>query len=252
VGAVVQLKTVSRQLGRPLYSQILQQLYDQIESGALPEGGTLPTELALQHRFRVSRTTVRQALAELANAGLITRHPGRGTFVSARKIADERPRRLLGFVEELRARGIPVSAETWDIGVEPAAPRLARRLDLPAGAPITRVRHRTSVEGRPIGISRVHLRCGCHLDRTTMDAAPGFFTFLRHHYREMHGLQFSHARRSMSASVGTASDTRELACTRRAPLLLVELQIFADERPVIYIEALYRGDRYQYQELLDV
>ena len=63
------------------HERIALELTREIRSGRLPAGARLPGELALAERFGVSRTTVRAALAQLAEAGLITTHTGKGSYV---------------------------------------------------------------------------------------------------------------------------------------------------------------------------
>ncbi len=63
------------------HEQIARELTREIRSGRLPRGARLPGELALAERFGVSRTTVRAALAALAEAGLIATHTGKGSYV---------------------------------------------------------------------------------------------------------------------------------------------------------------------------
>lgn len=53
--------------------------------GELNPGNQLPSEHMLARQFKLSRHTVRQALGDLENEGLIYREQGRGTFCSARK-----------------------------------------------------------------------------------------------------------------------------------------------------------------------
>jgi GntR family transcriptional regulator len=53
----------------------------EIRSGEVPRWTRLPGELALAQRFAVSRNTVREALAELSEAGLIATRSGKGSFV---------------------------------------------------------------------------------------------------------------------------------------------------------------------------
>lgn len=66
-----------------LYVQIEQSLRRSIEGGALRAGDAVPTEADLCRQFRVSRSTVRQALSRLERDGLVTRIRGKGTFVRA-------------------------------------------------------------------------------------------------------------------------------------------------------------------------
>ena len=67
--------------GVPLHRQLFLVLHDEIARGALAPGDVLPTEQTLCDQFGVSRITVRRALADLADAGLIERRQGVGSFV---------------------------------------------------------------------------------------------------------------------------------------------------------------------------
>jgi GntR family transcriptional regulator len=65
----------------PLHLQLRRRLREAIVAGELATGDSLPGELALAERFRLSRATVRQALAGLESDHLIERRKGSGTFV---------------------------------------------------------------------------------------------------------------------------------------------------------------------------
>ncbi len=62
---------------QPLYQMVLQVLRDEILSGRYDAAGALPSELALEERFEVSRITIRRACDELERAALIKRSKGR-------------------------------------------------------------------------------------------------------------------------------------------------------------------------------
>src|SRR5690348_9836478 len=64
-----------------MYRQIADDLQHQIESGALPYGAQLPTEIALREQYEASRNTVRDAIKWLTARGLVETRPGQGTFV---------------------------------------------------------------------------------------------------------------------------------------------------------------------------
>ena len=66
----------------PLYRQLEEILKQRIKNGELKPGDQIPTEYELCEDFGISRISVRQALAELANDGFLCRHQGRGTFVN--------------------------------------------------------------------------------------------------------------------------------------------------------------------------
>jgi GntR family transcriptional regulator len=66
------------------YATLAQALLEDIQAGRYSVGSQLPTEAELQARYDVSRHTVRQALRELKDLGVISSHPGIGTLVRAR------------------------------------------------------------------------------------------------------------------------------------------------------------------------
>ncbi|GAA1301721.1 GntR family transcriptional regulator [Planotetraspora silvatica] len=85
------------------HQRITSALEKEIRSGRVPRGARLPGELALARRFGVSRNTVRTALAELNEAGLITTRTGKGSFV----LFDGRPLDdRLGWAHALAAQGV--------------------------------------------------------------------------------------------------------------------------------------------------
>lgn len=65
--------------------EIVQQVLDQIETGALQTGDRLPTERQLMEMLSVSRASVREALQTLTGMGIIEARVGDGTFVKALK-----------------------------------------------------------------------------------------------------------------------------------------------------------------------
>lgn len=66
----------------PKYSRLKEYLKEKMKRGAVAPGGQLPSENMLAEEFKISRHTVRQALNDLENEGLIFREQGRGTFRS--------------------------------------------------------------------------------------------------------------------------------------------------------------------------
>jgi GntR family transcriptional regulator len=69
----------------PMYKQVIKILADQIHEGKLKPGDRLPSEAELMKEFGVSRITIRTAIAELVDDGLLVRSQGKGTFVATPK-----------------------------------------------------------------------------------------------------------------------------------------------------------------------
>src|SRR5918995_1227048 len=81
----------------------------------------LPGEAELCERFSVSRMTVRQALQELTNDGLVERRRGQGTFVAHRPV-HRRPGVFLSFTEEMNRRGVQATSRLLSAGLDDPPP----------------------------------------------------------------------------------------------------------------------------------
>lgn len=114
---------VSADAGVPLHRQLYLVLHDQIGRGALASGEALPTEQSLCDLFGVSRITVRRALADLSDAGLVDRRHGVGSFVTQRTPQD---RRHLDNEREVESE---TEVDVVECGVRAVPPAVAARLD---------------------------------------------------------------------------------------------------------------------------
>ena len=70
---------------QPRYRQVAQTLINEIQAGNYPVGDLMPTEMALCQQFGASRFTVRQAIMQLVELGLVNRQAGVGTKVLGRE-----------------------------------------------------------------------------------------------------------------------------------------------------------------------
>ena len=70
----------------PLYQQLMTRLKNDIVAGVYPAGGRIPSEQVLCDTYGVSRVTVRKAMLDLVQEGLLVRRQGKGTFVAEEKI----------------------------------------------------------------------------------------------------------------------------------------------------------------------
>lgn len=110
---------LNRDNGIPLYAQVRDALRSQILGQNIAPGEHLPSEQELQDEFGVSRSVVRQALAELADTGLIRRHQGRGSVVVPTRVHHRRASQAGGLHRQLAAAGEQLRTVVLDL--EPAA-----------------------------------------------------------------------------------------------------------------------------------
>ena len=120
-----------------------------IDREGLQPGDRLPTERELAARWGASRAAVRAAIRRLVDAGAIHNVQGSGTYVSVPRVTRDL-RDLRSFAEAAAGRAFATRVLGW--AVFPAAPDVADRLDLPAGAPVHRLRRLRLLDGTPAAI----------------------------------------------------------------------------------------------------
>jgi GntR family transcriptional regulator len=135
--------------GTSLHRQVYLVLRDRLLAGAFQPGEQLPPEPALCEQFGVSRITLRRAVSDLEEEGLLERVQGRGTYV---RLPPAAPAGAPGegYIEDLRHLASDTVVKVLELGEVPAPPRVAERLRLQPGEPVQRsVRVRVR-QGQPM------------------------------------------------------------------------------------------------------
>ena len=199
----------------------------------------MPSEADLCARFGVSRMTVRQALQELTNAGLVDRHRGKGTFVASRPM-HRRAGVFLSFSDEMEWRGKVASSRVVAAGIAPARPEEIDALGLEADAEVVRVERIRLADGVPIAFEDAAVRRehGAVLDA---DLTTGSL----HAALERVGVVATSASGTVTARPARRAEAEWLDIPTRAALL-VELRLLFDQqgRPFERTETRYVADRY--------
>jgi GntR family transcriptional regulator, transcriptional repressor for pyruvate dehydrogenase complex len=108
-----------------LYQEIVDQIQQQILSGALKPGDQIPAERDLAERFGVSRTAVREAIKSLTEKGLIEVFVGRGTFVT--NLSPDRVVESMTLLLRNEPHGVASLQEARELLEAPTARRAALR-----------------------------------------------------------------------------------------------------------------------------
>jgi GntR family transcriptional regulator, phosphonate transport system regulatory protein len=135
--------------GVTLWRRIADDVEQEIIAGVYAAGERLPGEVDIAQRFDVNRHTVRRALAELAQRGLVRAERGSGTFVAMRRLAYPIGTRTR-FSEIVGGAGREVGGRLMAESEEPASDVIAERLRVPVGAPVARLEILRSADGLPI------------------------------------------------------------------------------------------------------
>ena len=221
----------------PKYYTVKQHLLDYIET--LEPGAAIPTERDLAADLSTSRTTVRQALVELAAEGRLVRRQGAGTYVAEAKITW--PLHLASFTEQAAANGLTASSRLLGVERVKAGPEVAARLGLDPQDLVYRLDRLRLADGRPMVVESSMLSAARfpHLGRK-MRSAGSLHALLHSDY----GVSLQRGEESIDIAAATPHQAALLSTDTGAPMLVVRRCSFDEHgKPVEWATSWFRGDR---------
>lgn len=132
-----------------IYKSIANTLRVRIGTAEYPVGSALPGENKLAKEFAVSRTTVRHAVDQLVNWGLVFRKNGSGTYIIHKNVYPG-TKNLAGFFEAMKTFSEHISSQVLIFQVQPAVEAIASQLDITVGEHVYYSRRMRSVNGTPL------------------------------------------------------------------------------------------------------
>lgn len=199
-----------------LWREISSSLERRILARELAPGDKLPTEQELSRAFMVNRHTVRRALSDLQEKGIVESTQGRGSYVR-RPSAPMRLRRRPRFSEAVREQGHQPRTEILKLVVRASDARVARHLGLRPGDPVVVLDRRRFIDGEPSGLSQHHF---------SHARFPGFIEAYRQKSTITQTLidfgvpDYTRQRTWISARMPTAHEAALLRIPRHIPLLV--------------------------------
>src|SRR3712207_4518742 len=134
----------------PLYHQAARALEEAIEDGRLPRGSKLESELDLAERLGISRPTMRAAIKQLVDKGLLMRRRGIGTTVAPRPV--RRAVALTSLYDDLKESGREPTTRVLNFEETPCPPEIAEHLGLGPTAPVLRFDRLRLADSDPIAL----------------------------------------------------------------------------------------------------
>jgi GntR family transcriptional regulator len=194
----------------------------------------------MARRLGVSRMTVRQALAALADEGLVERGVGQGTFVSGIGKVTFDLTRVEGLTAAVERQGMEAGARLLEARERPAPAAVARGLRMRPGDTVVRVRRVRSAGGRPLALEDAWLNAARVPGLLERDLRGSVTRMLREDY----GLEASAAIECLEPVAAGAFEARVLGVAVGSPLMLVERILRAGGgEPLEYARDRHRGDR---------
>ena len=232
----------------PLYQQIKALLVKSLQAAEWKPGESIPSELELAARFRVSQGTVRKAIDELATENLLVRRQGKGTYVATHAEEQIQYRFLRLMPEEGPVTGMARHFLDCRRMRPPAS--VARALGLAGGEPALQVRRTLWRNGEPVVLDEIWLPAllfkGLTAERLSDYEGPMYGLF-----ETEFGVRMIRAEEKIRAVAADEATAELLHVAPGAPLLSVErLSHTYGDKPVELRRGLYNtGSHYYRNEL---
>lgn len=223
---------------RPLYRRLRDGLEMAISGGDLAKGSFIPSERVLSVELGLSRVTVRKAIDELAESGLLIRRHGSKTEVASR--VEKALSGLSSFSEDIRSRGMEPGAKWLSRKITLPSPSEVMALGVSPSEQLVRLERLRLADGLPIAIERAAVV------RTFLPSADLVQDSLYEALAERDALP-KRALQRMRAGVVTSREAKLLECSPGTPIFIVERRCFLEDgRIVEFTETRYNGDIYDF------
>lgn len=229
----------------PLYYQLKLALLDHFKQTGMQPGDRVPPEVAIEKRYGVSRTTIRQALGELESEGVIERIQGKGSFLRANPV--QHVAGLTSFDQDMKSHGRVPSRKLLDLRVASASQDAAARLGCEVDDPCYFLRRLMLADGETIGLAETWLpiaALGESADRLQELGGRSLYRLLRD---PPFSLVLTSGSEVLSARPAAPEDAALLDCDVGDALLRVErVARTADGQVVEWTTTVFPWERYQY------
>src|SRR5688572_19722375 len=223
---------------QPLYQQLQRALREAIENRVIAPDDALPPERDLADLLSVSRITVRKAIHELVEEGLLVRKQGSGTFVSNR--VEKNFAKLTSFSEDMRARGREPRSVWLNRAAGTVTPEESLTLRSSPGTPVYRFHRIRFADDAPMALEYATVLAST---LPSLDAVESSL----YEALEKTGNRPVRALQRLRAVLLTAEQAKLLKAQESdAGLLVARVGYLKDGRAVEYSQSYYRGDIYDF------
>ncbi|GAA2976577.1 DNA-binding GntR family transcriptional regulator [Microbacterium terrae] len=228
----------------PLYYQVSSRLESAIRSGAIPAGARLENEIAIAQRLGLSRPTIRRAIQELVDKGLLVRRRGIGTQVVQGQVT--RQVELTSLYEDLQNSAHTPGTRVLAHRLVPATEDVARGLGVAVGAEVVYIRRQRSTDGIPVAVLENYLPREFADITTEQLETRGLYQVLR-----ARGVTIRVAQQKIGARRAHGDEGDLLDIDGAGPVLTMERIAFDNTgRAFEYGHHCYRPDMYSFETTL--
>jgi GntR family transcriptional regulator len=232
----------------PLHLAISEKLRSQIFAQQYSPGEQLPSEHQLMEQFGVSRITVRRAIANLVNQGLVISQRGKGVFVKAQqKVTRSLANPLIFFDEDMARQGVSASIHSLSFQVLQAPDEVRQKLKLPATVKEIFCQKKVILTDQTpvaVDITYIPLEIGKAFAKELQSS-------LIYPTLDQRGVSIERVETTLECTHATHEISEHLDIPLGAPLLVNRYTTYtSQDQPIICGETISRGDRLCYSVVL--
>jgi len=228
----------------PISHQIASRLREAIADGTLPAGSRLENEVALAERLGVSRPTIRRAIQDLVDRGLLVRRRGVGTQVVGTRV--HRRLELSSLHEDLTRAGHATATKVLLHELVPASPAVAADLGIQPGIDVLHIRRLRYSDGSPLAVLDNFLPPGLSDITAEQLEHGGLYAILRNR-----GVSMRVARQTIGARGADRREAELLGLAPGDPVLTMARVVFDDSGATVEIGShSYVPDTYTFEVTL--
>ncbi|MEH7401182.1 GntR family transcriptional regulator [Gottfriedia acidiceleris] len=225
----------------PIYHQLLEYIKCKIASGEYPADELIPSEREFSEKFQISRMTVRQALNNLVQEGIVYRQKGKGTFVSRQKV-EKKISRLNSYTEEMIERGLKPSSRLVQFDILNSDKALSNILKIKEKDPIYFIKRVRLADSIPMSIESIHVSCDIAPNLNQSVLEKSFFDYVNANIPD----PIQYADQSIQARMPSEEEAQLLEIPPNCPVLAIYRTTYLRSGKVLEYElTVYRADRYK-------
>ncbi len=227
-------------ISKPLYVRIQEYIAEMILAGKLKPEERLRSEREFSEELGVSRMTVRKAMTELVNDGLLDRRHGSGTYVAKPKVTYE-GHEMVNYIQAMQARNISTFSQLIELEEIVASRRISESLQIDLGAPIIRTSILRLANRMPVILERIIFPCALFPDLQEWDLEKSSINDL---LTSVYHYQLQRISQTLEAVAASDIVARQLRVDEGFPLLMMTRVIYSSttNKPVVFAQDFLRSD----------